>query len=328
MVVVFDLETTGLEESYCDVIEFSYLIFNNNNACIKGETLYFYYEGMSWSESAYEVHHIPLEFLKQYADKFEENQVKMFAVLNLANICGHNVIKFDSIFARTWLQRMGMPALSYLRMADTMTMFKSLTKKSRIKLTNLQEFLNIPDSSVNTFRDIWFNNGETTAAMSAHNSEWDVTLTALIMLKGINKGFVDFTGDTTPVETDKDLDDYEDMQTLVGLDDSVYVRLSEDKLLAVNINQSRTEIVTHVPEDFLTSMRNEKRLLDKIMLPCDNKVIRDAINKANLRSVDFGGATLVLVYDEEQPEFYVHSGEYTVPLKTSDAVLNVFRKNL
>lgn len=189
MFVVFDLETTGFSELNNDVIELAYIMFDDNNNFVKAEQLYFYYEGMSWSEEAYHVHHIPLEFLKTQKDKFKENLVKVYSVFNRANVCGHNSNKFDCPFLKTWLMRMGIRNLEFGVMQDTMLAYKPVTKKARIKLTKLIDYINISPDSINMLLPIWFEGCEES---HAHEAAYDAVATALLALRGIEKRLISF----------------------------------------------------------------------------------------------------------------------------------------
>ena len=189
MFVVFDIETTGLSEFSNDVIEFAYVMFDENCNYVKGEQLYFYYNGVSWSEEAEAIHHISLDFLKTQADKFKENLVKMYTVLNHANVCGHNAARFDCPFCKVWLMRMGIRNLEYGVIQDTMKAFKPVTKKSRIKLTKLIEYINITPDMINTLLPIWFPGAD---ASHAHEAAYDVVATALLTLHGIRNRLIAF----------------------------------------------------------------------------------------------------------------------------------------
>lgn len=194
MFVVFDIETTGFYESSCDVIEFAYALFDDNNAFVKSECLYFYYEGMSWSEEAYSVHQIPLSFLKEHKDKFRENLIKMYTVLRNANVIGHNAKSFDCPFCKTWLRRMGLEDLNYNIINDTMLAFKPITKKARIKLSKLAELRNVSDDNVCMMMDYWFGNS---GGRRQHDAAYDVTLTALLTLDGIRNNLITFKPNVT-----------------------------------------------------------------------------------------------------------------------------------
>ena len=138
MFVVFDLETTGLSSMQNDIIQFSYIMFDSNNMFVRADNLYFYYEGMSWNQEVADISHgISLDFLKTQADKFKENVIKMYTVLNHANVCGHNSNSFDCPFVKNWLKRMGLSDFEFGIQQDTMLAFRPYTKRARIKLTKL-----------------------------------------------------------------------------------------------------------------------------------------------------------------------------------------------
>ena len=189
MFVVFDIETTGFSEITCDVIQFAYIMFDSNKNFVKAEQLYFYYEGMSWSEKAYEVHQISLDFLKKHKDKFKENLIKMYSVLNHANVVGHNAEHFDCPFCKTWLMRQGIRNLEYNIIQDTMLAFRPITKRPRIKLTKLIDFVDIRPEHIEMMMDVWFPNAE---SKSAHNAAYDVTATAMLTLRGIDRKLIAF----------------------------------------------------------------------------------------------------------------------------------------
>lgn len=189
MFVVFDIETTGFSEITCDVIEFSYALFDSNNCFVRAEQLYFYYEGMSWSEEAFAVHKIPLEFLKTHKDKFRENLIKMYSVLNHANVVGHNAQRFDCPFCKTWLMRQGLRNLEYGVIQDTMLAYRPVTKRPRIKLTKLIDFVGITEAHIQAALGYWF---PESSSSHAHEAAYDVAATALLTLRGIEKKLIAF----------------------------------------------------------------------------------------------------------------------------------------
>ena len=189
MFVVFDIETTGLSEITCDIVEFAYILFDDNNNYVRGEQLYYYYEGMHWSEEAYAVHKISLDFLKTQADKFKENVIKMYSVLNHANVIGHNSKAFDCPFCATWLMRRGVRGLQYGIIQDTMLAWRPVYKKSRIKLTKLIDFIGVDHDTINMLVPVWFENAKSS---QAHEAGYDVVATALLALRGIERGLITF----------------------------------------------------------------------------------------------------------------------------------------
>lgn len=189
MFTVFDLETTGLSPSEGDIIQFAYATFDDSNICIKADCLYFYYPGLLWSDEAYAIHNIPLDFLYQYADKFEENLIKMWTVLSGANVCGHNVRDFDCPFATAFLAKFGLTNLRFGIIQDTMWAFKPMTKR-KVKLMKLGEACGLTPAYISNACTMWF--GERGANTSAHNAMYDVAATALITLYGLRKNYISF----------------------------------------------------------------------------------------------------------------------------------------
>lgn len=190
MYVVYDIETTGLSELNDDIIEFAYIAFNDDNSFIKSEQLFFYRKGMTWSEDAYRVHQIPLSFLETQADKFQENILKMYSILNHNNVVGYNNNHFDNPFVKTWLMRMGIRNLEYKVTQDIMVAYKPIYKKSRIKLTKLCEMQGLTPELINSYMPIWFPQIGTDSR--AHEAAYDVVATALLTMVGISKKLVAF----------------------------------------------------------------------------------------------------------------------------------------
>lgn len=216
MFVVFDIETTGLSTTTNDIIQFAYCMFDSNNQFVKAENLYFYYEGMSWSQEAADAsHHLSLEFLKQYEADFEKNILKMYSVLNRCNVIGHNSDSFDCPFVKNWLARRGLEDFAFGIQQDTMKAFKPVTKRARVKLTKLAEMLGCNHASINYFAEVWFGQQN---IRGPHDAAYDVAMTAIITLQGIAKNLIAFN----PIVVDQvadnvDYDDYDEITPEVNL---------------------------------------------------------------------------------------------------------------
>lgn len=213
MFVVFDIETTGLSTTSCDIVQFAYILFDNNNMCVKAENLYYYYEGMSWSDEAEAIHGLSRDFLRQYEDQFRANLLKMYSVLNRSNVVGHNAIKFDCPFVKNWLSRFGLSEFQFGIQQDTMTGFKPITKKNRIKLTVLSDLMGVKPEFVKQFACEWFKGD---VANGAHDATYDVTATALLTLQGINKNLISFKPAAALLSTEYDADLEEDVASVVS----------------------------------------------------------------------------------------------------------------
>lgn len=213
MFVVFDVETTGLSTTSCDIVQFAYIMFDSNNMFVKAENLYYYYEGMSWSDEAEAVHGLSREFLKQYEDQFRANLLKMYSVLNRCNVVGHNAVKFDCPFVKNWLSRFGLSEFQFGIQQDTMTAFKPITKRSRIKLTALSELMGVKPEFVKQFADDWF---KADVASGAHDATYDVTATALLTLRGIAKNLISFKPAAALMSAEYDADLEEDVASVMS----------------------------------------------------------------------------------------------------------------
>lgn len=226
MFVVYDLETTGLSDFQDDIIQFAYIMFDDNLMVVKSEVLYFYYEGIHWNQKVCdEVHHITLDFLKQHKDKFRENCIKMWTVLSGNIVVGHNNKGFDDPFAANWLARQGLPGLTFGGSFDTMADLKAFHKRNRIKLTVLGDMCGFTVNAVQYAEGIFF--GKDLVVASAHNAIYDVTLTALITMFALRNGYFNFNAKQVPVSVAEAVDPYADIMSIDNMDryKAVYCKL-------------------------------------------------------------------------------------------------------
>ena len=210
--VVFDLETTGFSSMTCDVVQFAYCEFDANMQLVKAENLYFYYEGMSWSQEAADAsHHLTLDYLRKYKDDFRANVLKMYSILNRSNVCGHNSNNFDCPFAKNWLARMGLTDFEFGIKQDTMIGLRPLHKRPRIKLTKLADMCDLSDKTIRYVANMWFGSEN---IRGPHDAAYDVTMTALLTMKGLRDGYMSFDfNDAHVVEVTEDSLDFVDSET-------------------------------------------------------------------------------------------------------------------
>ena len=292
MFVVFDLETTGLSSMQNDIIQFSYIMFDSNNMFVRADNLYFYYEGMSWSQEVADISHgISLDFLKTQADKFKENVIKMYTVLNHANVCGHNSNSFDCPFVKNWLKRMGLSDFEFGIQQDTMLAFRPYTKRARIKLTKLAAMCGLSDAEVDYATKLWFGITDST---QSHDARFDTAMTALLTIGGINKKLISFDKIVAP-SINEDVDDSE-----LDMDDSVTtVAQSFDPLgyyiqcnghpIAVNHNKHKYAKMAAPNEVTDISMNKD------LLCPGDFKELEEGTYQA-----EFNGITMTVTqYDNE-----------------------------
>ena len=203
--VVFDIETTGFYSTSCDIIQFAYIMFDSNNQYVKAENLYFYYDGMSWSKEAESVHGISIDFLRKHKDKFEENLLKMYSVLNRTNVCGYNSNHFDCPFVKNWLSRQGLTDFAFGIQQDCMVALRPISKKARYKLINMVKLFNLSEETIEYCTNIWFNSS---GYKGAHDAMYDTASTALLTLQALAKGYITFDG-TKLIPTITDESDFE-----------------------------------------------------------------------------------------------------------------------
>lgn len=108
-VLVFDLETTGLDPMQDKVVEVAGTIFNLSDPDKTQNIHYLCDPKMSIPPKASSIHHITDEMVRG-ADEFS---LGMLPLQGIDVLCGHNIIEFDSKF----LGDHGKPMLDTLRLA-------------------------------------------------------------------------------------------------------------------------------------------------------------------------------------------------------------------
>lgn len=239
MFVVFDLETTGFNAKTDDIIQFAYIAFDNS-VKVHSDILYFYYEGMSWSEEAYEVHHISKEFLEQHKNDFQKNLIRMFTVLGGSDCCGFNNTTFDCPFVQTWLARMGIPGLQFRSVQDIMLAYRPITHRPKISLVNLTELMSVSRETVQKMAQVWFGD---VAGTEAHDASYDTAITAYLTILGINKGLVNF--DDVPSTKEVEYDENRPTQTQL-LDSGNATKVRDPKSILVFLDSDSGDYTNYL----------------------------------------------------------------------------------
>lgn len=182
---VFDIETTGLNPSYCGIIQFSYVNIDENYKKVNSGCLHFYKSDMHWSAEAEAVHGISQQSLEKYALDFDDNIRRMYVILQRSNAVGHNAAGFDFPFCRQFLKKNGMSDIIPTSMVDTMNVYRPVYHK-KMKLGELAHSLGFTDKLITAMSSSWFGGD----GAQAHDSRWDATATALIMAKARREGLV------------------------------------------------------------------------------------------------------------------------------------------
>ena len=316
MFVVFDLETTGLSSMQNDIIQFSYIMFDSNNMFVRADNLYFYYEGMSWNQEVADISHgISLDFLKTQADKFKENVIKMYTVLNHANVCGHNSNSFDCPFVKNWLKRMGLSDFEFGIQQDTMLAFRPYTKRARIKLTKLAAMFGLSDAEIDYATKLWFGITEST---QSHDARFDTAMTALLTIGGINKKLISFDRIVAP-SINEDIDDSE-----LDMDDSVTATAQSFDPLGyyiqcnghpIAVNHNKHKYVKMATPNEVTDISMNKDLL----CPGDFKELEEGTYQA-----EFNGITMTVTQYENEDIVSIKTPYGVIPDTTFSSVKDLF----
>ena len=314
MFVVFDLETTGLSSMQNDIIQFSYIMFDSNNMFVRADNLYFYYEGMSWNQEVADISHgISLDFLKTQADKFKENVIKMYTVLNHANVCGHN--SFDCPFVKNWLKRMGLSDFEFGIQQDTMLAFRPYTKRARIKLTKLAAMCGLSDAEIDYATKLWFGITEST---QSHDARFDTAMTALLTIGGINKKLISFDRIVAPSIND-DIDDSE-----LDMDDSVTATAQSFDPLGYYIQCNGHPIAVNHNKHKYAKMATPNEVTDismnkDLLCPGDFKELEEGTYQA-----EFNGITMTVTQYENEDIVSIKTPYGVIPDTTFSNVKDLF----
>lgn len=174
---VFDIETTGLDTFRDEIVQFGYVILNEEGEKLRSDCLYFYKDGLVMPDDAYQIHGISAEFLSQYKDDFIPNLIKMAVSVNRAYTVTYNGDRFDVPFLQNYLSRNLISNTVILGNYDVMKLMNH-----RKKLVDTVKILGITDKELESNHEKWF--GKTEG--KAHDACYDVTMTATCFLKIIN----------------------------------------------------------------------------------------------------------------------------------------------
>ena len=316
MFVVFDLETTGLSSMQNDIIQFSYIMFDSNNMFVRADNLYFYYEGMSWNQEVADISHgISLDFLKTQADKFKENVLKMYTVLNHANVCGHNSNSFDCPFVKNWLKRMGLSDFEFGIQQDTMLAFRPYTKRARIKLTKLAAMFGLSDAEIDYATKLWFGITEST---QSHDARFDTAMTALLTIGGINKKLISFDRIVAP-SINEDIDDSE-----LDMDDSVTATAQSFDPLGYYIQCNGHPIAVNHNKHKYAKMATPNEVTDismnkDLLCPGDFRELEEGTYQA-----EFNGITMTVTQYENEDIVSIKTPYGVIPDTTFSSVKDLF----
>lgn len=195
---VIDIETSGLSRENADVLSFSYAL-TDGKEILAADTLYFWTDGMQWSQESYEIHGLSKEFLSQYKDDFDKNLRAMFSVVQDSVLVGYNSGYMDKFGVLHGFDYQVIKNFLLRNMLDfpIPSSFVDLLKIARSRETNA------PNKKLQSMVDYYGVSREEIARVNntvypgskavAHNSGYDVVCTAYVLKEMLAKDLIEVT---------------------------------------------------------------------------------------------------------------------------------------
>lgn len=195
---VIDIETSGLSRENADVLSFSYAL-TDGKEILAADTLYFWTEGMQWSQESYEIHGLSKEFLSQYKDDFDKNLRAMFSVIQDSILVGYNsgyidkfgvLHGFDYQVIKNFLLRNMLDFPIPSSFVDLLKIARSReTNAPNKKLQSIVDYYGISREAIARVNDIVFPGSKAVA----HNSGYDVVCTVYVLKEMLAKELIEVT---------------------------------------------------------------------------------------------------------------------------------------
>lgn len=110
-------ERTGFLKDDREILEVGYLRADDETKeFLSAGTLYFYKPYFKVESCAQEATGLTREFLEKYEDQFDENLIKLVALIQQTNICGKNSDIFDIPFIKGFIEKHSKYSLCFERM--------------------------------------------------------------------------------------------------------------------------------------------------------------------------------------------------------------------
>ena len=195
---VIDIETSGLSRENADVLSFSYAL-TDGKEILAADTLYFWTDGIKWSQESYEIHGLSKEFLSQYKDDFDKNLRAMFSVIQDSILVGYNSGYIDKFGVLHGFDYQVIKNFLLRNMLDfpIPSSFVDLLKIARSRETNA------PNKKLQSMVDYYRVSREEIARVNntvypgskavAHNSGYDVVCTAYVLKEMLAKDLIEVT---------------------------------------------------------------------------------------------------------------------------------------
>lgn len=195
---VIDIETSGLSRENADVLSFSYAL-TDGKEILAADTLYFWTDGMQWSQESYEIHGLSKEFLSQYKDDFDKNLRAMFSVVQDSVLVGYNsgymdkfgvLHGFDYQVIKNFLLRNMLDFPIPSSFVDLLKIARSReTNAPNKKLQSMVDYYGISREDIVRVNDTVFPDSKAVA----HNSGYDVVCTVYVLREMLAKDLIEVT---------------------------------------------------------------------------------------------------------------------------------------
>lgn len=284
---VVDIETTGLNKAYDDIIQFAYMMLDENLNVIRSEILYMYYPEMRDStEGALNLHGLTRDFLKQYEKDFETNVRKMYSILARSNVITHNGDSFDIPFCRIWLSKFEMPDVTIENSFDTIKIYQPIYKR-KMKLTKLVMELGYKPEDIQLLTKLHFG-----YEGNAHDAGYDVTATMVCFIEACRNRYTQLVGVNAPV-VEEPKTEVIDMDA-VEEDVAFFVIEDEEGMFVVNTTSDKKKY-PQMRMPYASALQVTGPIHDAI----DQKIVFKKNNAGNYEAMIAPTVKMILVNTEE-----------------------------
>lgn len=182
---IIDIETTGLNKCYDDILSVGFIRINSKMEILESDTLYFYKPDFQVEKyPACTVHKLKRNFLEQYKDDFKDNLKKLYSICYMSTLIGKNSTNFDLPFIKEFVRKhCPLLDLRYNATFDIQTEFSTIYQQrtgssKRGTLTDYCNCLGITTEKINEV----YNSLPTkdSQSMHMHGALYDCVATYLV----------------------------------------------------------------------------------------------------------------------------------------------------
>jgi len=201
---LFDLETNGFIKKdkvtnrsvFPEILEVGYIQVNDNLDILRGGEFYFYQPEWEIENGAQEVHGLERSFLEQHQSSFYTNMVKLYVLLQQANIVGKNSNAFDIPVAKEFITKRapGISAPAIARAYDMQNFYTSLFRNKMAASNNgvssrkkgtLTELIALEGFTQEQVQDMFNKQFPESERARAHGALYDSFMTYLLFKNAI-----------------------------------------------------------------------------------------------------------------------------------------------